>query len=451
MFVSPSAPTSPVEGTLWFDSNSAQTFIHYDSQWVEIGDIIDSSQTIDDLTDVVITSAAANQLLSYNGSAWINTSSPTIPGDLTVSGNISITGVQINTSSSQANDILKFDGTKYTPVPEGIFTDNILLINNGSSSTPTNNAGIEVERGNSNNVLIRWNESTDVWEFTNDGTTYRELSKTNAQVSATAPSSPYEGQIWFDSSEGGTYVYYGSNWIEVGAAPVDSLLATINAKGDLITATADDTPARLAVGATNGQVLVVDSTTATGLGYKLMGNYKPPSGGMIRPVANQGSATPAQSRLFFFPIEIASCTANLMWFGYVGTGVAGATVRGGIYDSDSSGFPGSLLLDAGTIDASTTGYKSIAINITLSSGRFWLAGVSQGGAPTVQIQTNTQMFSLGFQRSFAGFDVQYWSSLQGTNPQPLYQDNVTGALPATATPGYTNSVTSGHLIGLRIA
>lgn len=267
MFVSPSAPTSPVEGTLWFDSDSAQTFIHYDSQWVEIGDIIDSSQTIDDLTDVVITGAASNQLLSYNGSAWINTSSPTIPGNLTVSGNISITGVQIDTSSSQANDILKFDGTKYAPVPEGIFTDNILLINNGSSSTPTNNAGIEVERGNSNNVLIRWNESTDVWEFTNDGTTYRELSKTNAQVSATAPSSPYEGQIWFDSSEGGTYVYYGSNWIEVGAAPVDSLLATINAKGDILVGTADNTVNRLAVGS-NGQLLAANSATSTGLEWQ---------------------------------------------------------------------------------------------------------------------------------------------------------------------------------------
>ena len=41
-------------------------------------------------------------------------------------------------------------------------------------------------------------------------------------------------------------------------------LTILDAKGDLISATADNTPARLAVG-TNGQVLIADSTASTGL------------------------------------------------------------------------------------------------------------------------------------------------------------------------------------------
>ena len=46
--------------------------------------------------------------------------------------------------------------------------------------------------------------------------------------------------------------------------------AIVDAKGDLIAATAADTPARLAVG-TNGQVLQADSTESTGLKWATMG------------------------------------------------------------------------------------------------------------------------------------------------------------------------------------
>lgn len=48
--------------------------------------------------------------------------------------------------------------------------------------------------------------------------------------------------------------------------------AIVDAKGDLIAATANDTPARLAVGA-NGTILVADSTAATGLKWATTGNF----------------------------------------------------------------------------------------------------------------------------------------------------------------------------------
>lgn len=50
----------------------------------------------------------------------------------------------------------------------------------------------------------------------------------------------------------------------------------INAKGDLLVGTADNTVARLAVGATANFVLMVDSSTATGLKWAAI----PPSGGL---------------------------------------------------------------------------------------------------------------------------------------------------------------------------
>ena len=53
--------------------------------------------------------------------------------------------------------------------------DNIVRLNAGVTGTPSLNAGLEVERGSSTDVQLRWNESTDKWQFTNDGSTYYDI------------------------------------------------------------------------------------------------------------------------------------------------------------------------------------------------------------------------------------------------------------------------------------
>ena len=120
----------------------------------------------------------------------------TVTGDLTVSGNTTT----LNTANLNIED-------------------NFILLNSGVTGSPSLNAGLEVERGDSTNVAIRWNESTDKWEFTVDGTNYTELGAGGATISDTAPASPSAGTIWFESDTGRTYVYYDSFWIEVGGNP----------------------------------------------------------------------------------------------------------------------------------------------------------------------------------------------------------------------------------------
>ena len=53
--------------------------------------------------------------------------------------------------------------------------DNFVLLNSNVTSTPSENAGIEIERGTGANVKLQWNESTDKWQVTTDGTNFYDL------------------------------------------------------------------------------------------------------------------------------------------------------------------------------------------------------------------------------------------------------------------------------------
>ena len=57
-----------------------------------------------------------------------------------------------------------------------LLEDNIITLNAGTSGAPSENGGITVDRGSSADVFFQFNETTDKWQFTNDGTTYVSLA-----------------------------------------------------------------------------------------------------------------------------------------------------------------------------------------------------------------------------------------------------------------------------------
>jgi hypothetical protein len=98
----------------------------------------------------------------------VGTGSNVTFNDLTVSGNLTVSGTTTTVNTETIN-----------------LADNIITLNSNETSTPSQNAGIEIERGSSTNVAFQWNETTDVWEYTVDGTNYIPVVGTTATQTLT--------------------------------------------------------------------------------------------------------------------------------------------------------------------------------------------------------------------------------------------------------------------------
>ncbi len=116
-----------------------------------------------------------------------------LPDSVTVATNLTVSGATASSSSSTGaltvaggagigGDLfvagnLQVDGTQTIFNTETITVDdNIIVLNdNKTGAAGTEKAGIEIERGNDTNVQLRWNDATDVWELTTDGTTYSTI------------------------------------------------------------------------------------------------------------------------------------------------------------------------------------------------------------------------------------------------------------------------------------
>lgn len=108
----------------------------------------------------------------------------TITNKISPSANITLS---TNTVFIQGNLYVGGNATAITKTDLKI-TDNIITLNSGETGpgVTLGTAGIEIDRGSLANVQIRWNETVDQWQLTNDGTTYNAIQTGSATAVTSA-------------------------------------------------------------------------------------------------------------------------------------------------------------------------------------------------------------------------------------------------------------------------
>jgi len=179
---------------------------------------------ISDLSSNAVTSltGTANEVEVSASAGAITIGLPsnvTIGQDLTVTGNLTVQG---NTTTLNTETLA--------------VEDNKILLNSSVTGSPSADAGIEVERGDSNNVEIRWNESLDKWQFSNDGTTYVNIAS-NSDIANVATSFTVAGDSGSSqtiTSGSDTLTISGGTGLSSVASATDTI--TINLDNTAVTA-----------------------------------------------------------------------------------------------------------------------------------------------------------------------------------------------------------------------
>lgn len=134
-------------------------------------------------------------------------------------------------------------------------------------------------------------------------------------------------------------------------------------------------------------------------------------------------------------------TITRMGLEVVNAGDAGCVMRMGIYADNGAGYPGALVLDAGTVPGDVVGVAEVTISKLLEVGTYWCGAVPQG-------VTTTQPTI----RGVATLASPLVPLTTGTTPIANHTPSVgfaglsvTGALPATFPSGVNLTATAARM------
>jgi len=194
-----------------------------DSQQALDFSLNDSDDLSEGSSNLYYTTARANSAIDgyVSGGDGVDVSSGAVAVDSTVvrtTGTQTIGGAKTFSSDVVLSGNLTVNGTQTTVNTQTIFLeDNLITLNYGTSGAPSENAGIQVDRGSSSDVFLQYNESTDKWQFTNDGSSYTDIAEdtdgllegsTNLYFTNARAVSALSGADTDDVAEGSTNQYF---------------------------------------------------------------------------------------------------------------------------------------------------------------------------------------------------------------------------------------------------
>ena len=219
--------------------------------------------------DIAITGAGAlttNYLTKWNGTGFANSTvtddgtTVTIGGNLTVNGNITY----VNSNTVEIGD-------------------SILLLNRDETSTPSQDAGLEIERGTSANVSFLWKEGLGYWSTVNQGFHIGSIPDAG---------SAYSGNKYL-VSDGGVVEYLSS--VDLAGDVISNITVT-GSSGIAVSGSGTTTIAISGTNATTSAVGVVElATGAETLALSSSTLVVTPSGLAALRYAATGPVSPATS------------------------------------------------------------------------------------------------------------------------------------------------------------
>lgn len=128
----------------------------------------------------VNTQITSSSFRTGNGSAYTNVTATA----LTTNGTLSVTGAAtFSNNVTVAGDFTVSGTTTFVNTATLNVADNIITLNSDVGAVaPTENAGVEVNRGSSANVSLIWNETADNWQITTNGSTFANLHSKLADI-----------------------------------------------------------------------------------------------------------------------------------------------------------------------------------------------------------------------------------------------------------------------------